>query len=252
MVTTLTTAGQAAAAKLTVGPGTPITDTATILGPTGATATGATGTVAYNVYSDAGCTAPVRTAGTVTVSGGNAAASQAISLAVGTWYYQAQYSGDTANLPSKSACGAEVVTVAPASVGVAGIIFVGGNIIINAGFNTSGTLLVTSQVTNAIIFVGGKIDIASAAKKTNRCKTGQVLLKVGNKKKCVPNSFGTTTKNITAPGAYKIKLSPNAAARKALKKGKTLHVTVTLTFKPAIGGKSVVRIVKITVKGKKR
>jgi hypothetical protein len=242
-VTTLTTAGQAAAPKLTVGPGTPITDTATILSPAGTTASGATGTVAYTVYSDAGCKTLVRTAGTTAVSGGTAA-STPISLPVGTWYYLAQYSGDATNLASTSACGAEIVTVAPASVGVAGIIFVGGNIVINAGFNTRGTLLVTSQITNASV-------LASAAKKANRCKTGQVLLKVGNKKKCVPNSFGTTTKNIPAPGRYKIKLSPNAAARKALKKGRTLHVNVTLTFKPAVGGKPVVRTVKITIKGKK-
>jgi hypothetical protein len=244
-VTTLTTAGQAAAPKLTVGPGTPITDTATVLSPAGTTATGAAGTVAYTVYSDAGCKTLVRTAGTTAVSGGKAAASLPISLPIGTWYYLAAYSGDAGNLASTSACGAEVVTVAPASVHVAGIIFVGGKIIINASFNTSGRVLVTSQVTSPSTL------FASAATKAHRCKTGHFLLKVGTKKKCVPNSFGTTTKNIPAPGAYKIKLSPNAAARKALKKGKTLHVKVTLTFKPAGGGKPVVRSVKITVKGKK-
>jgi hypothetical protein len=255
-VTTLTTAGQAAAAKLTVGPGTPVTDTATIQGPAGTTATGATGTVAYTVYSDAACKTLVRTGGTTAVSGGKGAASLPISLSVGTWYYLAQYSGDAAYLASTSACGAEVVTVAPASVGVAGIIFVGGNIVINAGFNTRGTLLVTSQVTNAsqvLIPPGPPLHamLASAAKKKNRCKTGQVLLKVGKQNKCVSNSFGTTTKTISAPGAYTIKLAPNAAALRALKNGKTLHVKVTLTFKPAAAGKPVVRSRTITVKRKK-
>jgi hypothetical protein len=253
-VTALTTAGQAAAPKLTVGPGTPITDTAAVLSPAGTIATGATGTVAYTVYSDAGCRTLVRTAGTTAVSGGTAA-SLPISLPVGTWYYLAQYSGDAANLASTSACGAELVTVAPASVGVAGIIFVGGKIVINAGFNTNGTLLVTSQVTNSSVLYPlgppAHTVFASAAKKAKRCTTGQALLKVGNKKKCVSNSFGTTTTNIPAPGAYKIQLSPNAATRKALKNGKTLHVKVTMTFKPAVGGTPVVRTVKITIKGKK-
>jgi hypothetical protein len=129
----------------------------------------------------------------------------------------------------------------PASVQVAGIIFVGGTIVITADFNTSGSVLVTSQISNASALT------ASA----HRCKAGQVLMKVGANKRCVSNSFGTTTKNVTVPGSYKIKLAPNAAARKALNKGKTLHVSVTLTFKPAGGGKSVVKTQKITVKGKK-
>jgi hypothetical protein len=246
-VTSLTTAGQAPAAKLTVGPGTPITDTATIQGPAGATATGATGTVAYNVYSDAGCTALVRTAGTTTVSGGVGAASLPISLAVGTWYYQAQYSGDAANLPSKSACGAEVVTVAPASVGVAGIIFVGGTIVINGSFNTSGSVIATTQVTNV-----SALRASSAKKKAKRCKAGQVLAKVGKKKKCVSNSFGTSTTTIPAAGRHEVRIPANALARKALAKGKALHVKVTLTFKPTAGGTPAVTNANVTAKGKKK
>jgi hypothetical protein len=132
--------------------------------------------------------------------------------------------------------------VAPASVHVAGIIVVGGKIIINASFNTRGRVLVTSQITNTSAL------IASA----HGCKAGQVLVKLGHKKNCVSNSFGTSTKNIPAPGTYKIKLPPNAATGKALNKGKTLHVKVTLTFKPAGGGRPVVRTLKTTIKGKKR
>jgi hypothetical protein len=243
-VTTLGASGQPAASKITVGPNTPVTDSATIQAPGGATATGAGGTIAYAVYSDAGCTKSFGPAGSGPVSGGKGAASAPMTLGIGTWYFVATYSGDGNHLASASACGSEVLTVGPASATVAGIIFVGGKIVINAGFNTRGTLLVTSQVTNPSV-------LASAAKKANRCKTGQALLKVGNKSKCVPSSFGSTTKNIAAPGAYKIQLSPNAAARKALSKGRTLHVKVTLTFKPAGGGKPVVRTVKITAKGKK-
>jgi hypothetical protein len=241
-VTTLSTAGQPAARKLAVGPNTPVTDTATILSPAGA-ATGATGTVSYAVYSDASCKKLLTRAGSGAVSGGKAAASTPVSLPIGTWYFLAGYSGDAGNQSSGSACGTEVLTVAPASVGVAGIIFVGGKLDINASFNTRGRALVTTQITNANAL------LASAAR--SRCKTGQVLLKVGNKKKCVSNSFGTTTMNIPAAGPYRIKLSPNAAALKALKSGKTLHVKVTLTFKPASGGKPVVRTQSVTVKRRK-
>jgi Glycosyltransferase family 28 C-terminal domain len=148
-----------------------------------------------------------------------------------------------------------VLTVAPASVGVAGIIFVGGKIIINAGFNTGGRLLVTSQVANVrILFPPGpptRTALASAAKNTKRCKRGQALIKVGNKTKCVSSSFGMTTKAIPAAGSYGIKLSPNAAVRKAVNKGRTLHVKVTLTFKPTAGGKPAVRTQNITIKRKK-
>jgi hypothetical protein len=249
IVTTLTTAGQPAAAKLTVGPGTPITDTATVQGPGGATAIAAGAGVRFAVYSDAGCTQQGRILASVGLTGGTAT-SPPITLPIGTWYLQAHYGGNAANLASTSACGAEVLTVGPPSVNVAGIIFVGGKLVITAGFNTVGKVVVTGQVTNAIIFVGGKT--ASASTASNRCKTGKVLLKVGNKKKCVSNSFGTTSKKIPVAGAYVIKLSPSTAARTALKNGKTLHVKVTLKFKPAGTGKLVARTVKITVKGKKK
>jgi hypothetical protein len=39
---------------------------------------------------------------------------------------------------------------------------------------------------------------------------------------------------------------------KALNRGRTLHVKVTLMFKPSGGGRPVVRTLSITVKGKKK
>jgi hypothetical protein len=246
-VTALAGGGQPAAAKITVGPGTPVTDTATIQSPAGTTATGATGTVAYQVYSDPGCKTLVRTAGTAAVSGGQAVASLPITLPVGTWYYLAQYSGDTNNLPSTSACGAEVLTVAPASAHVAGIIFVGGTIVINGSFNTRGSVLASGQVLNP------RVLIASIAKrKAARCRAGTVLLRAGKRKRCVSNSFGTSTTSIPATGTYPVKLPPNAAALRAYNKGKTQRVTATLTFKPADGGAPAVTTVTVTVKGKKK
>jgi hypothetical protein len=257
VVTSLAAAGQPAAAKLTVGPGTPITDTATIQSPAGTTAAGATGTVAYQVYSDAGCKTLVRTAGTVAVSGGKAAPSLPISLPVGTWYYLAQYSGDANNLASASACGAEVLTVTPASVGVSGIIFVGGTILINTTVNAGGSVLASGQVLNpGVLYPPGPparvLRASGAKKKAARCNAGQVLLRVGKRKKCVSNSFGASTTSVPAAGTYRIKLPPNAAALKAYNKGKSQRVKATLTFKPAAGGAPAFTTVTVTVKGKKQ
>jgi hypothetical protein len=139
-----------------------------------------------------------------------------------------------------------VLTVVPASAQVAGIIFVGGKIVIGASFNTRGRVLVTSQVTNTSSL------IAAVASKGKRCRAGQALLEIGNTKRCVSNSFGTSTKIIPAPGSYVIRLSPNGTALKALNRGRTLHVKVTLMFKPSGGGRPVVRTLSITVRGKKK
>jgi hypothetical protein len=93
---------------LTVKEGASVTDQATIAGTNAATATG---TVEYNVYSDNACTKSVASAGKVTVSAGKAPASTSETLAPGTYFWQASYSGDENNAASKSACGSETVTV---------------------------------------------------------------------------------------------------------------------------------------------
>ena len=83
---------------------TQVTDTATLTGTDAATAGG---TVTYNVYSDAACTQLVQagTAEPVTTPG-QLPASQPLSVTwPGQYYWQASYSGDSANGPSTSACG---------------------------------------------------------------------------------------------------------------------------------------------------
>lgn len=113
-VTTSLSDGTTSGTSITVPSGTAVTDTATLAG---ANASTATGTVAYNVYSDSACTdlvdsgsaEPITTAGT-------APPSAAVTLAnPGTYYWQAVYSGDSANAASASACGpaGEVETVTP-------------------------------------------------------------------------------------------------------------------------------------------
>ncbi|HEX4829985.1 MAG TPA: Ig-like domain-containing protein [Trebonia sp.] len=95
-------------ARISLPAGQPAVDTATLTGKNAATATG---TVTYRVYSDAACTRLVATAGTGTVTKGKPASSSAETLAAGTYYWRASYSGNSANLGSTSACGGEVLTV---------------------------------------------------------------------------------------------------------------------------------------------
>jgi hypothetical protein len=105
--TTLAGEGQSGPG-ITVNEGAGVTDDATI---EGTNSSKATGTVNYKVYSDSECTQEVDDAGTVSVTSGSVPPSDAETLAPGTYYWQASYSGDGANIGSKSACGSEVETV---------------------------------------------------------------------------------------------------------------------------------------------
>ena len=97
-------------ASISVPESTAVTDTATLLG---ANASTATGTVTYSVYSDSGCTMPVSLGAAESITTpGTLPASSAVALSTpGTYYWQASYSGDSANAASMSACGSEVETV---------------------------------------------------------------------------------------------------------------------------------------------
>lgn len=110
IATSLSGGGQTGGA-ITVPQGTMVTDSATL---TGANAATAGGTVSYNIYSDAACSAFVQTAGTKTVTLGVVPNSDPVAMnVVGTFYWQAAYSGDatTGNNASTSVCGSETVTV---------------------------------------------------------------------------------------------------------------------------------------------
>lgn len=95
--------------EITVNEGSKVKDTATL---SGTNASKATGTVKYKVYADKECKELVTSAGEVTVSEGKVPASEEKELEAGrVYYWQAEYSGDTNNLSSKSTCGKEVLTV---------------------------------------------------------------------------------------------------------------------------------------------
>jgi hypothetical protein len=110
-LSTALSGGGQSGATVTVPEGTPVSDAASL---SGAGASTATGTLTYTVYSDSACTAAVVSAGTAPVSGGVAGPSEAKVLPAGTYFWQAAYSGDSQNRPSKNACGSLIETVLPA------------------------------------------------------------------------------------------------------------------------------------------
>ena len=98
--------------QVTVYSGAAVTDSAKLSGTNVATAGG---TVTYTVYSSSNPQRAhvVANAGTVTVKHGIVPDSEPVTLPVGTYYWQASYSGDAANQPSVSVLGSEVETVVP-------------------------------------------------------------------------------------------------------------------------------------------
>jgi hypothetical protein len=110
-VTTTLKAGAESGTTLTVTPGTAVTDTAS------ATLGGAPqgGRVTYYVYQDAGCTQQVAGArlGSAASASGAYGPSSPVTLPLGTYYFQAIYSGSGSVAPARSACGSEVLNVEP-------------------------------------------------------------------------------------------------------------------------------------------
>jgi hypothetical protein len=111
---------------ISVPAGTAVTDMATLSGINSSTATG---NVTYTVYSDPACNTEVNTATVPITTPGTLPESAPVTLTnVGTYYWQAAYSGDTGNAPSVSPCGpaGEVETVTAASIAFATSLSGGG------------------------------------------------------------------------------------------------------------------------------
>jgi hypothetical protein len=137
--TSLSGGGQSGA-SISVPEGTAVSDTASVSGTNASTATG---TVTYSVYSDSGCTTAVSTgtAQSITTPGTLPASSPVGLSDPGTYYWQASYSGDSANAPSVSACGSEVeIVTSPPSV-VTGVVssVTPNSLTLNATVNPNGT-----------------------------------------------------------------------------------------------------------------
>jgi len=117
-LSTALSGGVQSGADITVAEGTPVSDKATLSGPN---ASVATGTVIYAVYRDAECKEPVGeneqsvTNGTVPASAAGTFAPGSLYYIPGTYYWTAQYSGDSHNAASQSTCGSEIETLTVAT-----------------------------------------------------------------------------------------------------------------------------------------
>ncbi len=116
----------------------------------------------------------------------------------------------------------------------------GSTITAKLTFGTSGKLVVATRIHNTAA-------LASAAKAG--CRKGQVLLRTKHGHKCVSSSFGAKTVSIPAAGTYTIRVSANAAARRALRRGKTLRVSEKLTFTPTGAQKATIKTFNAKVRG---
>ena len=118
----------------------------------------------------------------------------------------------------------------------------------NVVTNSNGTVTITfvpvqaGEATVVITMPAGSF--ASASK----CKTGQIKLKG----KCVPaqTSVGKASAHGKAGVSLKLKVTLSSKVRALLSKGKTEHLTATLTYRPTSGSPTV-KVYKLTIKGKK-
>jgi hypothetical protein len=161
--TSLSGGGQSGA-SISVPESTAVSDTATLSGTNASTATG---TVTYSVYSDSGCTTAVSTgaAQSITTPGTLPASSPVTLSTLGTYYWRASYSGDSANTASMSTCGSEVETVTSQVVGPQAIAFtsrapttavVGGpSYAVAATGGASGNPVTFSSATSGVCTVSG-------------------------------------------------------------------------------------------------
>jgi hypothetical protein len=123
--------------------------------------------------------------------------------------------------------------------------------------NSNGTITITfvptqaGQATLQVTVPTGTIarKEAIAARKSKKCKKGQIKIKG----KCLPAT--TVSGKVSATGLAGVPLTltvkPSGKVKSALAKGKTVHLTATLTYKSALGGTPTVQVFHLTVKGKR-
>ena len=259
-LTTSQTVGAASGANIAISAGTVgESDHATIAG---ANAGEATGSVSYGLYSASGCPAASKVlSSVVAVTSGVAAASSVVTSALvpGTYYWKADYSGNAGSIfgargndASSSACGAEVLTVLPATVIPSGAYTV-KSIVANSDGTVTITLIPAQSGAASLVVTVPTASIASVAAvdaKSKKCKHGEIELKG----KCRPAStaVGKTSGKGTAGVPLKLVVHLSGKLKAQLAKGKTVHLTATLTYTSALGGKATVHTYQLTVKGHKR
>jgi hypothetical protein len=181
--TSLSSGGQSGA-SISVAESTAVSDTAMLSGTNASTATG---TVTYSVYSDSGCTMPVSlgTAENITTPGTLPASSPVALGAPGTYYWQASYSGDSANDVSISTCGSEVETVTSPTATTTSTSLSGGG---QSGANIS--VAESTAVSDTATLSGTNASTA----------TGTVTYSVYSDSGCTTAVSSGTAQSITTPG----------------------------------------------------
>jgi hypothetical protein len=90
---------------------------------------------------------------------------------------------------------------------------------------------------------------AIAARRAKRCRKGQIKIKG----KCRPKT--TVSGRVSATGVAGVPLTltvkPSSKVLNALKKGKTVHLTATLTYSSSLGGAPTVQTFSLAVKGRR-
>jgi hypothetical protein len=122
--------------------------------------------------------------------------------------------------------------------------------------NSNGTVTITFVPTQSgeatLVVTVPTATIASASAvdaKSKKCKKGQVKIKG----KCLPSttSAGKTSAAGTAGVPLKLTVNLSSKLKALLKKGKTVHLTATLTYVSSLGGAPTVHTYNLTVKGHK-
>lgn len=143
--------------------GTLVRDSATLVGETG----NASGTVSYKIFTDTACTNLYTNAGAKSVTNGVVPDSDNVQFnSAGTYYWQASYSGDSANNAATSTCTTGILTVSsqgttqpPAGVGtISGTVFNDTNKNEVRDGGEGGLAGFTINLYNSANFNGGKYD----------------------------------------------------------------------------------------------
>ncbi len=249
--TSLVASNGVSGAQITVPPSTAVHDTATVAGQP------QSGRVTYYVFSDSTCTAQIKTPlGGGVASNGAFPPSANVTLPVGTYYFQAAYSGSAGVAGSRSPCGSEVLTVATPPPPPPPPVPNSGYTIQSIVGHPNGTVTITfvpaqsGEATLVVTVPTASIARASAVDaKAKRCKHGQIKIKG----KCAPPTTvaGSTSANATAGVPLTLTVNLSSKIKALLKKGKTIHLTATLTYKSSLGGTPTVQTLQVTVKGKR-
>ncbi len=250
-ISTSQASGSTSGANISISAGTTgETDTARVAGTNAATAGG---TMTYTLSSASNCAATdqVFHETTAVINGVAAPATVTSALPPGTYYWSASYSGDLANQAGSSACGSEVLTLAPSTTPSSEFKV---KVIVT---NSNGTITITivvQQSGKATLVVTVATTVAESAavdaKHHKGCKHGQIKLKG----KCLPATTvaGKTSAEATAGVPLKLTVHLSNKIKDLLKKGKTVHLKANLTFQSALGGKPTTHTYNVTVKGHKR